>query len=121
MIQAWKGMYVAANGAEIGVYNRTPGVIGTYYNCAGDEDMLNMGFDLYHDDELLFSRPESRHWWVNGFQLSKELYFADELTLKFTVEMKDEDMLAAFTRAVDREIHRDVKYSVDGLKVCLVW
>ncbi len=121
MIQAWKGMYVASNGAEVGVYNRIPGIIGSYYNCAGDKDMLNMSFDLYHGDELLFSRPESRHWWINGFQLSKELYSAQELTLKFTIEMKDEAMLRAFTRSVSREIHRDVSFSVDGLRVSLVW
>ena len=122
MIQAWKGLYIAANGAEVGVYNRTPLMPpGSYYNCADDDDMLNMSFDLYHGDELLFSRPESRHWWVNGFQLSKELYSAKELTLRFTIEMKDEAMLKAFLRSVDREIHRDVSYTVDGLKVCLTW
>ena len=121
MIQVWKGMYVAANGAEVGVYNRSPGYIGTYYSCAGDEDMLNMSFDLYHGDELLFSRPECLHWWINGFQLSKELYSADELTLKFTIEMKDEQMLKAFTRSVDFNIHRDVTYRVEGLKVYMEW
>lgn len=121
MIQVWKGMYVASNGAEVGIYNRSPLMPGTYYNCANDDDMLNMSFDLYHGDELLFSRPESRHWWVNGFKLSKQLYSADELTLRFTVEMKDEAMLKAFLRSVDREIHRDVSYTVDGLKVYLTW
>ena len=121
MIQAWKGMYVAANGAEVGVYNRDPIRFGTFYDCAGDEDMLNMSFELYHDDELLFSRPECLHWWINGFQLSKELYDADELTLKFTIEMKDEQMLKAFTRSVDFNIHRDVTYKVEGLKVYLEW
>ena len=108
MIQAWKGMYVAANGAEVGVYNRYPGYIGTYYNCVDDEDMLTMSFELYHDDELLFTRPEAKYWWINGFQLSKDLYSADELTLRFTIEMKDEAMLKAFVRAVKHEIHRDV-------------
>ncbi len=121
MIQIWKGRYMVANGAEVGVYNRFPGLIGSYYNCVSDEDMLNMSFDLYHDDELLFSRPECKHWWINGFQLSKTLYDAGELTLKFTVEMKDEAMLKAFTKAVKRELHRDVTYQVDGLKVYLVW
>lgn len=121
MIQAWKGIYVAANGAEVGVYNRYPGMFGTYYNCVDDEDMLNMSFELYHDDELLFARPESRHWWINGFQLSKDLYDADELTLKFTIEMKDEAMLKAFLRSVNRNIYRDVTYTVDNLKVYLTW
>ena len=121
MIQVWKGLYVAANGAEVGVYNRSPLMAGSFYNCADDEDMLNMSFDLYHDDELIVSRPECRHWWANAFRLSKTLYDADELTLKFTIEMKDEKMLKAFLRSVDREIHRDVTYTVDGLRVYLTW
>lgn len=121
MIQVWKGMYVMANGAEVGVYNRKPHSAITYYDCAGDEDMLKMSFDLYHGDDLLFSRAENLHWWVNGFKLSKNLYSADELTLKFTVEMKDEKMLEAFCKSVDSNIWGDVSYTVDGLKVSLVW
>lgn len=121
MIQAWKGMYVISNGAEVGVYNRPKSSVGTFYNCADDEDMLNMSFGLYHGDDLLFTRKEESHWWINGFQLSKDLYSADELTLKFTIEMKDEEMLSAFLKSVDSELHRDVTYTVDGLKVSLVW
>ncbi len=120
MIQAWKGMYVAANGAEIGVYNRLPSP-GTFYNCVSDEDMLNMSFSLYHGNELLFTREMQKSWWINGFQLSKELYSANELTLKFTIEMKDEKMLKAFCKAVDLNLHRDVAYKADGLTVSLEW
>lgn len=120
MIQAWKGIYVVANGAEIGVYNREPSV-GTFYNCVSEEDMLKMSFDLYHDDELLLSREENLHWWINGFKLSKNLYPAGQQTLKFTVEMKDEEMLKAFCKSVDFNVYRDVSYTVDGLKVSLVW
>lgn len=120
MIQVWKGMYVAANGAEVGVYNRQFPT-GSFYNCASDDDMLKMSFELYHNDEFLFARPEGFYWWVNGFKLSKDLYSARELTLKFTVEMKDAEMLKAFTRAVDTNIWHDVSYSVDGLTVSLIW
>lgn len=120
MIQVWKGMYVAANGAEVGVYNRQFPT-GTFYNSVSDDEMLKMSFELYHGDEFLFSRPEGYYWWVNGFQLSKNLYSARELTLKFTVEMKDAEMLRAFTRAVDFNILHDVSYTVDGLTVSLVW
>ena len=120
MIQAWKGMYVAANGAEIGVYNRQFPT-GTFYNSVSDDEMLKMSFELYHGEEFLFARPEGLYWWVNGFQLSKDLYSARELTLRFTVEMKDAEMLKAFTRAVDFNIWHDVSYTVDGLTVSLVW
>ncbi|MBR3438961.1 MAG: DUF4474 domain-containing protein [Clostridia bacterium] len=121
MIQVWKGMYVIANGAEVGIYNRKPHTAVTYYDSVGEKDMMKMSFSLYHDDSLLFSRPEENHWWINGFKLSKTLYSADELTLKFTIEMKDREMLEAFCKSVDGNIWGDVSYTVDGLKVSLVW
>ncbi|MBQ8015170.1 MAG: DUF4474 domain-containing protein [Clostridia bacterium] len=121
MIQAWKGNYLVSNGAEIGVYNRAPEKFGSYYDCAGDEDMLNMSMKLYHGDDLIFERPEQPHWWLTGFKLSKTLYPANELTLDFTVKMKDEEMLKAFCKAIDSHYRNDMEYTVDGLTVNVVW
>ena len=42
MIQIWKGNYLISNGGEVGLYNRKPGSIGSYYNCANDEQMMEM-------------------------------------------------------------------------------
>ncbi len=121
MIQVWKGKYVIANGAEVGVYNRDKNKIGSYYDCAENEDLLKLSLDLYHGDELLFSLAEENHWWANGFKLMRNACSADELTMKFTVEMKDAGMLEAFCDALDRNLYHDVTYSVDGLKVTLTW
>ena len=121
MIQVWKGRYILANGAEIGLYNRDKGQVGTYYDCAGDDELLNMSFSLYHGDELLFSRAEQKHWWANGFKLMRRPYEANDLTLAFTIEMKDEEMLQAFCSALERNLWHDVTYSTDGLTVSVVW
>ena len=121
MIQVWKGNYLTSNGAEIGIYNRDAEKRGTYYDCVGDEDMMKMSFKLYHGDELIVERPETLHWWLTGFKLSNALYPDHSMTLDFTVEMKDEAMLEAFCKAVEKHYRRDMTYTVDGLKVNIIW
>ncbi len=121
MIQIWKGNYLVSNGAEVGIYSREPGSIGTYYNCATDEQMMNMSMKLYHGDDLIFERPEELHWWATGFKVSNELYPANRMTLDFTIEMKDEAMLAAFCEAIDNHYRHDITYTVDGLTVNVIW
>lgn len=121
MIQIWKGNYVVSNGAEVGIYTREPGSFGTYYNCANDEQMMNMSMKLYHGDELILERPEQLHWWLTGFKISDVFYPAHSQTLDFTIEMKDEAMLEAFCEAIDNHYRRDMKYTVDGLKVNVIW
>ncbi len=121
MVQFWKGNYLVSNGAEIGVYNRAPEKFGTYYDCVSDEDMLEMSMKLYHGEDLLFERQEQLHWWLTGFKISKTLYPANKLTLDFTVEMKDEEMLKAFCEAVENHYRKDMTCTVDGLTVNVVW
>ncbi|MDD6275305.1 MAG: DUF4474 domain-containing protein [Clostridia bacterium] len=76
MIQFWKGQYgFVFVGAEIGIYNRKPGVTDTsYYECADDESKLWMSMNVYRRESseknvynLLFSRSKSRTWWLTGF------------------------------------------------------
>lgn len=121
MIQVWKGNYLVSNGAEVGIYTREPGSIGTYYNCANDEQMMNMSMELYHGDDLIFERPTQLHWWLTGFKISDRLYPARNMTLKFSIEMKDEQMLSAFCEAVENHYRGDMTYTVDGLTVSVVW
>lgn len=121
MVQIWKGNYVVSNGAEIGIYTREPGSFGTYYDCANDEQMMNMSMKLYHGDELILERSEQLHWWLTGFKVSDVLYPARTQTLDFTIEMKDEAMLEAFCEAIDNHYRQDITYTVDGLKVNVVW
>ena len=41
--------------------------------------------------------------------------------MKFTIEMPDKEMLEAFTGAIDNHFKHDVAYTVDGLKVNVIW
>ena len=118
MIQIWKGNYgLVTNGVEVGVYNRPKGSVGTFYNAAGDDELMMMSASLYHGDTLLFTEGPEMHWWLSAFKLSKTIYQPKDLTMTFTIEMKDEAMLQAFTAAIDNHGAHDVTYTVDGLTV----
>lgn len=121
MIQIWKGNYTMANGAEVGVYCREPGSFGTYYDCVNDEQMLTMSMQLLHGDEILLNKEPELHWWCNGFALTDRMYLPSSLTMNFSIEMKDEEMLNAFTEAIDNHYMNDVTYTVDGLTVNAIW
>lgn len=121
MIQLWKGNYLISNGAEVGIYTRDEKRFGSFYDCANDEQMMEMSMELYHGVNLIFSRPKQLHWWITGFRIDDTLYPSDEMTLKFSIEMKDEEMLKAFCDAIDKHYMRDVTYTVDGLTVNVVW
>lgn len=122
MIQIWKGNYVVANGGEVGLYNRDPdNKFGTFYNCANNEQMLEMSMQIYAGDKLLVNRPQQMHWWINGFHLSKTTYLPASLTMKFSIIMADEEMLRAFCESIDKNIMKDVSYRVEGLKITVIW
>lgn len=121
MIQIWKGNYIISNGAEVGIYSRDAGKFGTYYDCATDDQMMEMSMELYHGDDLIFSRPKQLHWWLTGFRITDETYPASSMTLKFSIDMKDEEMLNAFCNAVENHYKKDMTYTVDGLTVNVVW
>ena len=121
MIQIWKGTYLFTNGGEVGIYNRSKGKIGTYYDCAGDEDMLVMSMTVLHGEDEILSLPPARHWWINGFKMAKTVYPPKSLTMRATIEMKDETMRDAFCQAIDRNYRHDVQYTTDGLTVSLEW
>lgn len=121
MIQIWKGNYLITNGGEVGLYNRTPDKWGSYYNCATDDQLLEMSLQIYHGDELLVNQEPQYHWWINGFKMCDRMYIPNSLTMHFTIVMPDEEMLNAFCEAMDNHYRKDVEYTVDGLKVSVVW
>lgn len=121
MIQIWKGNYLITNGAEVGVYNREPGSFGTYYDCATNDQLMEMSLQVYNGDELLVNQDPQMHWWINGFQMGKRRYSPNKLTMKFSIVMPDEEMLNAFCESMDNHYRHDVSYEVDGLKVNVVW
>lgn len=120
MCQIWKGRYVITNGGEVGFYNRPIGSKGTFYNCVGDEYLMDMTLDVYHGEDLICHRNKTPHWWITGFAVSNETYLPLTLTLVSTITMKDEAMLEAFTKALDGK-RGIIDYDVDGLDVTIVW
>lgn len=120
MFQMWKGRYAIANGGELGIYTRPEEKNGTFYDCAGDEDMLVMSIEIYHGEDLLFKHGPMLHWWVTGFAISDTAYLPESLTLISTIEMKDEEMLRVVTEALDKKAGI-IDYEVDGLEVTLTW
>ncbi|MBR3780182.1 MAG: DUF4474 domain-containing protein [Clostridia bacterium] len=121
MIQIWKGNYTVANGGEVGVYCRDKSKSGSYYDCANDEQMLNMSMQILHGDKILVDEGPMMHWWINGFNLGDRMYLPESLTMKFSIEMTDEEMLNAFCESIDNHYMNDVTYTVDGLTVNVVW
>ena len=121
MIQMWKGNYVITNGGEVGLYSRTADKWGSFYNCATDEQMLDMSMQICAGDKVLVNKPLQKHWWINGFNLSGRMYLPATLTLKASIVMPDEEMLNAFCESIDNHYRKDVSYTVDGLTVNIVW
>lgn len=123
MIQVWKGTYYfVTNGAEVGIYNRVPGEeLGTFYNCATDEQMMEMSMKLSYKGKELFSMKPQKHWWLTGFHLSGTVYDPASLTLDYSIVFPNTQMLKAFTDAIDNEEHHDATYTVKGTTVSVVW
>ena len=123
MIQVWKGTYyIVTNGAEIGIYNRVPGEeMGTFYNCANDDQMMEMQMKLSYKDTVLINTKPQVHWWLTGFHLSGVVYEPSSLTMEYSIKFPDEAMMKAFTDSVDAEENGDATYTVSGTTVYVKW
>lgn len=121
MFQFWKGNYGfnLMNGAELGIYNTTE-KNAFRYNCATNEEMLNMSINLKKGNDTLFEREETRHWWLCGFRFSPG-FKPSELTLESTIQFEDEGMLNAFLEAV-KEYSDEMTVTVDeAMKATIIW
>lgn len=120
MFQFWKGSYGfdLMNGAELGIYNKTDKNAFSY-DCASDEEMLNMSIRLKTDDKVIFERDEMRHWWMCGFRFGPG-YNPSQLTLESTIDFENTEMLNAFVEAA-KEFSDEMTVTVDGTKVTIIW
>lgn len=122
MLQIWKGNYgMITNGAEMGIYNRAAGSVGTYYNSVADDEMLPMQMTLLHGEEELLNIGTPAHWWLSAFKMSNTLYLPHTLTLRFSVTLPTQDMLAALQEAINANEAGDVSCTVDGLTLNCEW
>lgn len=84
MIQLWKGQYGITAGAEIGLYNKTDKIM--HYECASNDELIEMAFDFYNQGEYVFSRGPEKHWWLTGFKIFNSgvgILIDLDITLKF--------------------------------------
>jgi hypothetical protein len=121
MIELWKGQYGLESGCEIGVYTRAIGsqnpvlalldaTVGKrygdstpshnlFYECASDEDRLEMSLTLRRSGTPLFTRGPEKHWWLTGFKWGV-LSEASALSVDLSITLKDEAMRDAFLAAI---------------------
>lgn len=77
-IQCWKGQYGVLAGGEMGVYTKDPNNNSTtFYECASDENLLEMEFTYYksiydyNHKNPSFTRDLQEHWWLTGFKFGQ--------------------------------------------------
>ena len=74
-LQWWKGQYGILEGAELGVYTKNPESDSDFYDCASDDQLLDMSFEYYRSGKDFqngkrhFYREEQAHWWLTGFKV----------------------------------------------------
>lgn len=120
MLQMWKGTYFITSGAEVGIYDKPKTRLIRFYDCASDNEMLEMELVVTADGKDIVNTPMQEHWWINGFALTKKYYTPDEMLLRCTVVCKDEAQRDAIVEQLEQ--NTDVlSYSVDGLAVTFIW
>lgn len=125
MIELWKGQYGMTTGCEIGVYETSKYRIDddyikdTFYNCAGDKDMLKMSFVLKKNGKIIMSR-KGVHWWLTGFKLG-EFSHPHELTMELSISLKDSLMRDKFIKGLKEAGYNDEEIVVVNNTVRLVF
>lgn len=104
LIEFWKGQYGMTTGCEIGIYStdrpdvQTEIFNGTFYECVGDNDLLQISLTLKKNGKKLFSRQDI-HWWVTGFVLG-EFSEPDDLVVNLKITLKDYLMRDEFIKGL---------------------
>lgn len=121
MVQYWKGNYTRiSNGGEVGLYNQKEGN-PFQYECFTDEEMLMMSLDIYHGDELLYSKGPERHWWLTGYVPGPKIN-KNDITLVSTITFEEQGMLDAFVPAAEKAFAKNGgTVTVDGMTVTVTW
>lgn len=113
-IQLWKGQYISGRlgtiGGEVGLYTRPKAGTYDHYNCASEEDWLDMEMTILwnenNDGVYLpqFTRNYSEHWWQTGYVdgALKDKNDSSDLRLLSRITFKDEEQAQAFADALDK-------------------
>ena len=125
LIQFWKGQYGMTTGVEIGVYNSsgpdldTKYFKGTFYDCANDDELLDMSFTLLYKGKTIMRRRAS-HWWLTGFVLGK---FSEpwDLVAYIDIHLKDNEMRDAFVKGLINAGYKHQEINIIGNTVVLTF
>lgn len=102
-IQLWKGQYGPFGGGEVGVYTKDPETNDKLYNCADNDHLLNMYYDLYLTPNTyavknrFFYRDAwtgGGHWWLTGFKMGS--VNPNEMVMSLKIRMRSRKMANAF-------------------------
>lgn len=118
LITFWKGQYGIVTGAEIGIYCTTEKKVNkkTVYLPVNDNEMLNMDFILYKNNEVI-SKVKCKHWWLAIFKLGM-FSKPKELSMDITLTFLDKEMLAAFLKSFKKLGYKDKHYKVFDNTFC---
>ncbi len=123
MVQLWKGQYGITAGAEIGLYNRDPEKV-MQYDCADDEDLIEMQFDFYNQGQYVFSRGPEKHWWLTGFKVF-HMGIPFTITMDMTLKFTDNAMATAFLNSLKKQQNTDILnpiiYKRTGSTIRIIW
>ncbi|MCQ2476154.1 MAG: DUF4474 domain-containing protein [Clostridia bacterium] len=120
MAQFWKGNYTRiSNGGEIGFYNRSE-KNPLQYECFTDDELLDMSIEIYHGDELLYSRGPDEHWWITGYTPGPMIN-KKELTMVGTIGFDEQGMCDAFVAAAKKAFGSSAEITVDGMTAKIIW
>ena len=118
MIEFWKGQYGMTTGCEIGVYStdgpdlKTDFFNGTFYESAGDDELLKMSFVLFKNGQRLFERYDL-HWWLTGFKLG-EFSNPEELSAVIEIRFADKIMRNEFIKGLKEAGYYDDEIYILG-------
>lgn len=122
MIQIWKGQYGITAGAEIGVYNKTDKIM--QYDCASEDEYLEMSFDFYNQDEYVFSRGPEKHWWLTGFKIFNAgvpILIDLDITIKFPTKSMTDAFEEGLKSAAKDNILDPMTYTRGAKSVHIKW
>lgn len=114
LITFWKGQYGMTTGAEIGIYNTTQKIVNknTVYLPIQKNEMINMSFKLFKNDEKLID-VSSKHWWLAVFKLG-EFSNPKDLKMSIKIEFLDSKMLEAFLKSFRKLGYKEKDYIATG-------
>ena len=132
-IQFWKGQYISGEigtvGGEIGVYTRPKSWVGEHYNCASEDDWVQMEMTVYWDEfdngEYLpqFSRNYDDFWWCTGFVDGQLKNRRDSNTLRVLARItwETDEQAELFAEAMRKKGFTEVEefspYEIDTFKI----